>query len=56
MSTKVRGVALERRGSGEPLLVLHGTGGSRFHWQPVIELRLGGLPPIDERPASRSGS
>jgi pimeloyl-ACP methyl ester carboxylesterase len=34
----VAGVALERVGSGEPLLLLHGTGGTRAHWQPIVEL------------------
>lgn len=29
-------IAFEWRGSGEPLLLIHGTGGSRFHWEPVI--------------------
>jgi pimeloyl-ACP methyl ester carboxylesterase len=38
MSEEAMGVAFERRGDGEPLLLIHGTGGSRFHWQPVIEL------------------
>lgn len=32
------GVAFERRGSGEPLLLLHGTGGARSHWRPVVDL------------------
>jgi pimeloyl-ACP methyl ester carboxylesterase len=35
---KVIGVAFERRGSGEPLLLIHGTGGSRSHWTPVLDL------------------
>jgi pimeloyl-ACP methyl ester carboxylesterase len=35
---RVEDVALERVGSGEPLLLLHGTGGTRAHWQPVVEL------------------
>jgi pimeloyl-ACP methyl ester carboxylesterase len=35
---KIRGIAFERRGTGEPLLLLHGTGGSRFHWAPVLDL------------------
>ena len=34
--TRVSGVVLERVGSGEPLLLLHGTGGSRMHWRPVV--------------------
>jgi pimeloyl-ACP methyl ester carboxylesterase len=36
METKIGGIALERSGSGEPLLLLHGTGGSRMHWRPVL--------------------
>jgi pimeloyl-ACP methyl ester carboxylesterase len=35
---RVAGVAFERRGAGEPLLLIHGTGGSRAHWGPVIRL------------------
>ena len=35
------GIAYDRSGTGEPLLLLHGTGGSRAHWQPVLE-RLAG--------------
>jgi pimeloyl-ACP methyl ester carboxylesterase len=31
----VRSVALERTGSGDPLLLIHGTGGTRGHWDPV---------------------
>jgi len=37
-TTKAIGVALERRGAGEPLLLIHGTGGSRSHWGPVADL------------------
>jgi pimeloyl-ACP methyl ester carboxylesterase len=32
---KAAGIAYERTGAGEPLLLLHGTGGSRRHWAPV---------------------
>ena len=32
------GIDLETRGRGRPLLLIHGTGGSRLHWEPVIEL------------------
>jgi pimeloyl-ACP methyl ester carboxylesterase len=38
MALKAGGVALERHGSGEPLLLIHGTGGSRAVWQPVVDL------------------
>jgi pimeloyl-ACP methyl ester carboxylesterase len=36
-STSMAGVAFERRGAGEPLLLIHGTGGSRSHWRPLID-------------------
>jgi pimeloyl-ACP methyl ester carboxylesterase len=32
------GVAFERHGAGEPLLLIHGTGGSRSHWRPIVDL------------------
>ena len=32
---KTAGIAYQRSGSGEPLLLLHGTGGSPRHWAPV---------------------
>jgi pimeloyl-ACP methyl ester carboxylesterase len=35
---KAVGVSFERRGAGEPLLLIHGTGGSRSHWKPVANL------------------
>lgn len=35
---KASGIAFERCGAGEPLLLLHGTGGSRAHWRPVQDL------------------
>ena len=34
---KRSGIAYDRTGDGEPLLLLHGTGGSRRHWRPVID-------------------
>src|SRR4051794_25861292 len=34
----VAGIAFERRGTGPPLLLLHGTGGTRAHWRPVADL------------------
>jgi len=37
-SEEVLGIAFERSGAGEPLLLIHGTGGSRSHWSPVVEL------------------
>lgn len=37
MAEKTRGIALERIGTGEPLLLLHGTGGSRSVWAPVVD-------------------
>lgn len=36
-ATRQAGIAFDRRGSGEPLLLIHGTGGSRFHWKPVAD-------------------
>jgi pimeloyl-ACP methyl ester carboxylesterase len=37
-STKQAGLAYDRAGEGEPLLLLHGTGGSRRHWKPLWSL------------------
>ena len=34
---KVEGISFDRHGAGEPLLLLHGTGGSRSHWKPVVD-------------------
>jgi pimeloyl-ACP methyl ester carboxylesterase len=31
------GIDYDRTGEGEPLLLLHGTGGSRRHWRPVFD-------------------
>lgn len=41
MKSKAGGVTFERLGSGEPLLLIHGTGGSRAHWRPVVDLLRG---------------
>lgn len=48
---KTAGIAFEREGAGEPLLLIHGTGGSRAHWRllrdlltPYHELLLVDLP------------
>jgi pimeloyl-ACP methyl ester carboxylesterase len=35
---KLSGVAFELRGAGEPLFLIHGTGGSRSSWRPVVDL------------------
>jgi pimeloyl-ACP methyl ester carboxylesterase len=32
------GISFDRLGSGPPLLLIHGTGGSRRHWKPVVGL------------------
>jgi pimeloyl-ACP methyl ester carboxylesterase len=31
------GIAYERIGAGETLVLMHGTGGSRMHWTPVVD-------------------
>jgi pimeloyl-ACP methyl ester carboxylesterase len=36
--TSVHGLSYERTGSGEPLMLIHGTGSSRFAWRPVARL------------------
>jgi pimeloyl-ACP methyl ester carboxylesterase len=33
---RATGIEYDRTGAGEPLLLLHGTGGSRRHWKPVV--------------------
>lgn len=38
---KAAGIAFDRFGSGDPLLLIHGTGGSRAHWQPLLGLLQG---------------
>jgi pimeloyl-ACP methyl ester carboxylesterase len=38
MKSESGGIAYERIGAGEPLLLLHGTGGSRAHWKPLVDL------------------
>jgi pimeloyl-ACP methyl ester carboxylesterase len=37
MPDTIAGVVVERTGEGEPLLLIHGTGGTRHHWRPVVE-------------------
>jgi pimeloyl-ACP methyl ester carboxylesterase len=37
MPDTVAGVVVERMGEGEPLLLIHGTGGTRHVWRPVVE-------------------
>jgi pimeloyl-ACP methyl ester carboxylesterase len=37
MPTSATGIAFDRVGEGEPLLLLHGTGGARCHWRPVVD-------------------
>jgi pimeloyl-ACP methyl ester carboxylesterase len=31
-------LSYERRGAGEPVLLIHGLGGSLGQWRPVVEL------------------
>ena len=38
VETIVHGLTFERKGSGEPLLLIHGTGTSRSAWRPVTRL------------------
>lgn len=35
---RASGLAYDRRGEGQPLVLLHGTGGSRHVWEPVFPL------------------
>jgi pimeloyl-ACP methyl ester carboxylesterase len=56
----VRSVAVERAGDGPPLLLIHGTGGTRSHWDPVRDrlaarhdLLLVDLPGHGESPPPR---
>lgn len=37
MIRQVGGIAVEQVGEGEPLLLIHGTGGARKHWRPVVD-------------------
>lgn len=38
MPVMTAGVRYERCGAGESLLLIHGTGGSRSHWSPIVDL------------------
>ncbi|HWH20636.1 MAG TPA: alpha/beta fold hydrolase, partial [Solirubrobacterales bacterium] len=56
----VRSVVVERAGEGDPLLLIHGTGGTRAHWDPVRDrlaarrsLLLVDLPGHGESPSPR---
>jgi pimeloyl-ACP methyl ester carboxylesterase len=56
-----RSVAVEQTGKGDPLLLIHGTGGTRGHWDPVREhlagrrrLLLVDLPGHGESPIPRT--
>jgi pimeloyl-ACP methyl ester carboxylesterase len=36
--SRIHGIGYERIGAGDPLLLIHGTGGARSAWQPVVPL------------------
>lgn len=63
MKETVAGIAVKRLGEGEPLLLIHGTGGTRNHWRPVVdalaarrELLLVDLPGHGESPSPTAGT
>lgn len=63
MTEAIAGIALERIGEGEPLLLIHGTGGTRSHWAPVVDslaarrgLLLVDLPGHGESPSPPGGT
>ena len=63
MTETVAGIAMERVGEGEPLLLIHGTGGARSHWHPVVDalaakrgLLLVDLPGHGESPSPPPGT
>lgn len=63
MTETVAGIAVKRLGEGEPLLLIHGTGGTRNHWRPVVddlaarrELLLVDLPGHGESPSPAAGT
>ena len=43
-SGRAAGVAYERAGSGPPLLLIHGLGGTRGIWRPQLPYLVAGLP------------
>lgn len=62
MPETVAGVVVDRMGEGEPLLLIHGTGGTRHHWRPVADrlarrraLLFIDLPGHGESPPLRQG-
>ena len=62
MTETIAGVVVERVGAGEPLLLIHGTGGGRDHWSPVVDalaanrsLLLVDLPGHGESPSPPDG-
>jgi pimeloyl-ACP methyl ester carboxylesterase len=62
MPQTIAGIVVERVGKGEPQLLIHGTGGTRSHWDPVVEplaakreLLLVDLPGHGESPSPHDG-
>lgn len=34
---RIAGIAVEQLGTGQPLLLIHGTGGTHHHWRPLVD-------------------